>query len=159
VLLKLHRGERTISSKIPNVLVIESDEKVGTMITSALEGAGFIVTYAKDGLEGLEKLLKAYIDIIVMDGALPKVYGGDARIRIRQASYLPIIVIGENHDVAESLELGADAFMPRPPILCELVARVRSLFNRTPACIYRDQDTMEDYPLFQEDDQYFLGDN
>jgi len=124
-----------------------------------------VVTCAGDGLEGLEKLIESSIDIIVMGSALPKVYGEDARIRIRQASYRPILVIGENQDVAESLELGADAFMPTPPVLRELVARVRSLLHRTPAVIRRDQDftvnsdIINGYPRFLDDYRYFLGDN
>jgi DNA-binding response OmpR family regulator len=156
-------GELTINTRIPNVLVIAKDDTVGIMIAGALEGAGFTVTSASDGMEGLEKLLKSYIDIIVMDGTLPDVYGGDARIRIRQASNLPIIVIGENHDVAESLELGADAFMPRPPILRELVARVRNLLNRTPDFVYRNSEIIRNTnkkhynPFFPNDGPYFLG--
>lgn len=124
-----------------------------------------MVTCARDGLEGLEKLIESSIDVIVMGSTLPRVYGEDARIRIRQASYRPIIVIGENHDVAESLELGADAFMPKPPLLRELVARVRSLLLRTPAVIKRDPDGIPDinindgYPRFMDDYRHFFGDN
>jgi DNA-binding response OmpR family regulator len=164
VLSIVNKGVPTINTRIPKVLVIESDEKDCIMMTGALEGAGFMVTSARDGLEGLQKLVESYIDIIVMNSELPKVYGEDARIRICQASNIPIIVIGDNHNVAESLELGADAFIPRPPILRELVARVRSLLNRTPA--FMDKNThinlnisnITDYPFFLADERYLLGD-
>ena len=52
--------------------------------------------------------------------------------RIRQASYLPIIVLGSEEKAAEMLELGADAYIAKPPDLSELVARVHSLLRRKP---------------------------
>jgi len=58
--------------------------------------------------------------------------GEDACLRIRQASYLPLIVLGTKEEAAEVLELGADAYMTKPPSLRELVARVRTLLRRKP---------------------------
>jgi DNA-binding response OmpR family regulator len=63
---------------------------------------------------------------------LPTVNGEDPYLRIRQASYLPIIVIGNEEEAAETLEFGADAYMTRPPSLSELVARVHVLLRRKP---------------------------
>jgi len=60
------------------------------------------------------------------------VNGEDPYLRIRQASYLPIIVLGSQEEAAEMLELGADAYIPKPPSLSELVARVRALLRRKP---------------------------
>ena len=58
------------------------------------------------------------------------VNGEDPCLRIRQASYLPIIVLGSKEEAAEMLELGADAYITKPPSLAELVARVRTLLRR-----------------------------
>ncbi len=107
-------------------------------VAAALEGAGYEVTRATDALDGLKKLYESYPDVIIIDRGLPEVYGEDACLRIRQASYLPIIVLGGHEDAAESLELGADAFMTKPPSLRELVARVRSLLKRKPKFDKRD---------------------
>lgn len=109
-------------------------------VAAALEGAGYEVTRAKDALDGLKKLYESYPDVIIVDRGLPQVSGEDACLRIRQASYLPIIVLGRQEDAAESLELGADAFMTRPPSLRELVARVRSLLKRKPRFDDKDND-------------------
>lgn len=51
---------------------------------------------------------------------------------VRQASYMPILVLGGEEGTAEMLELGADAYMTKPLDLNELVARVKSLLRRKP---------------------------
>ena len=61
------------------------------------------------------------------------VNGEDPVLLIRQASLLPIIVLGSRQETVETLESGADAYMTKPPSLVELVARVRALLRR-PTC-------------------------
>lgn len=53
-------------------------------------------------------------------------------LRIRQAAYLPIIVLGGQEEAAEMFEHGADAYMTKPLSLKELVARVGALLRRKP---------------------------
>ncbi|MFC1948173.1 response regulator transcription factor [Chloroflexota bacterium] len=141
-----------------SVLVIESHETTGIMVSSALEGAGFTVTCVSNPSEGLEQLCESFYHLIVMNSSLPEIFGEDARLIIRRASYLPMIVLGESHDIAQSLELGADAFMTKPPLLRELVARARNLINRKPFYPYKDRfsnwnnSILANYPSFVEDD-------
>ena len=116
--------------KPPAILVIEKDERIGTRVTAALEGAGYMVTRAAGALEGLDKLYQTYPDVVIMDSELAVVNGEDAYLRIRQASRLPMIIIGSQEEAVELLELGADAFMEKPPNLVELVARVGRLLKR-----------------------------
>lgn len=114
------------------ILVIESDEALAAEEAAALEEAGYTVVRTDDALDGLKKLYEAYPDLVIMARELPMVDGEDPCLRIRQASYLPILVIGSNEGAAETLELGADAYMTKPPSLSELVARVHSLLRRKP---------------------------
>lgn len=97
-----------------------------------MEEAGYKVVRTTDALDGLKKLYEAYPDLIIVARGLPMVNGEDPCLRIRQASYLPIIVLGNNEEPAEILELGADAYMAKPPSLSELVARVHALLRRKP---------------------------
>jgi len=84
-----------------------------------------------DALDGLKKLYETRPDLIIMTRELPMIGGEDPCLRIRQASYLPMIVLGSEEYAAETLELGADAYMANPPSSTELVARVRALLRRT----------------------------
>jgi two-component system response regulator ArlR len=114
------------------ILVVEKDEALRLRATGALEAAGYEVIGSKDALDGLRKLYETSPDLIIMAGGLPMIDGEDACLRIRQASYLPIIVMGSRSEAAEMLELGADAYMEKPPSLSELVARVHVLLRRKP---------------------------
>jgi DNA-binding response OmpR family regulator len=70
--------------------------------------------------------------LIIVERELPMVNGEDPCLRIRQASYLPIIVLGSREEAVEALELGADVYMTKPLSLNELVARVHALLRRKP---------------------------
>lgn len=117
-------------SRLNRILLVEKDEALAVKAVAALEEAGYRVVRASDALDGLRKLYQAYPDLIILNGELTMVKGQDPYLRIRQASYLPIIVLGSEEKAAEMLERGADAYMMKPPDLKELVARVRSLLRR-----------------------------
>jgi DNA-binding response OmpR family regulator len=113
------------------ILVIDTDESVVQEAAVALETAGFDVDWATDAYEGIRKLYETYPDIVIVvredNGSGKK---EDTCIQIRQASYLPIIMLGKQDEAVEMLELGADAYMTKPPSMAELVARVRGLMRR-----------------------------
>ena len=115
---------------MPDILVIENDEMIGVKVSAALEGAGYRVIRAEGALEGLDKLYQIYPDLIILDSDLGMVDGEDTYARIQQTTHLPLIVIGVQEEAVEVLELGADAFMVKPPSLTELVARVRRLLQQ-----------------------------
>lgn len=57
------------------VLVIEDDEDVVTLLQQLLEGEGYDVAVAHDGLEGLVKLTTAKPDAVLLDIMMPDVDG------------------------------------------------------------------------------------
>jgi len=73
-------------------------------------------------------------DLIVMRENSQRLNGDELCIRIRELSDVPIIILGQEQEEAagiEFLEMGADAYLPSPLSLRELLARVRSLLRRT----------------------------
>lgn len=109
-------------------------------------------------MEGIKKLYETHPDLIVVAQELTVEDGEDAYLRIRQSSYLPLIVIGGRGGAAEMLESGADAYVVRPLSLGELVARVRALLRRKPGPKPPgNSNTREMYNRSQQDDKNGLN--
>jgi two-component system response regulator ArlR len=112
------------------VLVVEKDRALAAVAAGALREAGFEVAVAADAADGLKKIYQIRPDVVIAGTDLPPVNGEDACQRIRQASYLPFIVLGDREEVVETLELGADAYIVKPASGQEVVARVKSIIRR-----------------------------
>ncbi len=145
-------------TRLPCILVVEKDEVSRLKAAGALEAAGYEVAAAGDTMEGIKKLYETHPDLIVVAQELTVEDGEDAYLRIRQSSYLPLIVIGGRGGAAEMLESGADAYVVRPLSLGELVARVRALLRRKPGPKPPgNSNTREIYNRSQQDDKNGLN--
>lgn len=116
--------------KHQRILMIIRDSGLAAQLREALRKAEYRVWHARDGVDGLKKLRRAYPDLVVMERELSPVNREDSCLRIRKATRAPIIVVGGGQNGAETLELGADAYLPKPPDLTELRARVRAMLRR-----------------------------
>lgn len=112
------------------VLVVETDKVLAAEVAGGLRQAGYEVVEAIDTVDGLKKIYEMNPDVIIASTDLPSVNREDACLRLRQASYLPIIILGSHEELAEMLELGADAYIVKPPNRREVVARVGSVLRR-----------------------------
>jgi len=112
------------------VLVVEKDRASSLEAVEALREAGYEVIEAADTAAGLKMIYETRPDIIVASTDLSTANGEDAFLRLRQASYLPMIAIGSREEVVEMLEMGVDAGIISPPSGREVVARVQSLLGR-----------------------------
>ena len=116
--------------KAPCVLVIEKSGILRAKVVKALEEAGYTVEAASNILGGLGKLDEATPDLVIMGNDLPTVEGQEVCSRVRQVSYLPVIVLGTEDRTVETLQSGADAFMTIPLAVDELLARVHAMLRR-----------------------------
>lgn len=99
-------------------------------IAGEVEKAGYGVVLADNTLDDLQVLSEVHPQLVILVNDLPLAEAGDSFFRLRRASEVPIIVIGDHKDAAVTLENGADAYLDTPPSLIELVARVRSILHR-----------------------------
>jgi len=103
-------------------------------LTFVLQHSGFGIVNAAGSKQALAEVDRSSPDLIVMRENSRRVNGDELCIRIREISDIPIIVLGQEQEEAagvEFLEMGADAYLPSPLRLRELLARVRSLLRRT----------------------------
>jgi two-component system, OmpR family, response regulator RegX3 len=118
-----------------SVLVVEDEESFVEALVVGLKREGFIVTVARDGVEGVELFDKHRPDLILLDLWLPKKSGIDVCREIRAKSRVPIIMVtakSSEIDTVVGLEVGADDYVTKPFRLRELVARMRAVMRRAP---------------------------
>jgi DNA-binding response OmpR family regulator len=119
----------------PSVLIVDDDLDLCAMLAEYLGPEGFVTQTAPTGLQGLEQLAQAPVDLVVLDVMLPELSGFEVLRRIRAASRVPVIMLtarGEEVDRVVGLELGADDYLAKPFSPRELVARIRAVLRRTP---------------------------
>lgn len=115
------------------ILIAEDDKAIRDSIGIYLTNSNYDVYYAKDGQEALDLYDKEDIDLIIMDLMMPKLNGEEAIIKIREKSYVPIIILSaksEDYDKVKGLNIGADDYVTKPFNPMELIARVNSHLRR-----------------------------
>ena len=115
------------------ILLVDDDSRLAAMVSEYLGGAGYRVTTAATGGEGLERLGAEPYDGLVLDLSLPDMDGLEVCRRLRARSDLPVLMLtarGDAMDRVVGLELGADDYLPKPFEPRELLARLRAILRR-----------------------------
>ncbi len=120
----------------PSVLVIEDEESFIEALVVGLKREGFLVTVARDGIEGLAMFDRVRPDLVLLDIWLPLKSGIDVCRELRLRTRVPIIMVtakSSEIDTVVGLEVGADDYVTKPYRLRELVARMRAVLRRSPS--------------------------
>ena len=115
------------------ILVIEDEASLQNILRIFLEDAGYQVTLADDGMDGIAAFHKDSFDLVLLDIMMPRLDGIRATMKIREDSKVPIIFLSaksEDVDKILGLNIGADDYITKPFNPLELTARVRSLLRR-----------------------------
>jgi DNA-binding response OmpR family regulator len=123
---------------MPQILIIEDDKDIATVVRHALERDGFRhVNVTADGESGLKEATDNDYDLVLLDLNLPGMDGLQVCRALRQREQSKSIAIimmtarvDESSRVA-GLELGADDYISKPFSTKELCARVRAILRRT----------------------------
>jgi DNA-binding response OmpR family regulator len=119
-----------------SVLVVEDEAHLAAGLKLNLELDGYRVAVARSLREAAAQLLQAApIDLILLDVMLPdgESYGFCRQLR-ESGQYVPVIMLTARSAAEErvrGLDSGADDYMPKPFVLSELLARVRSVLRRS----------------------------
>ncbi|MBI4869539.1 MAG: hybrid sensor histidine kinase/response regulator [Candidatus Wallbacteria bacterium] len=124
------------SSERPLVLVADDEPAVREIARRYLEGWGYQVIEAADGIEAIDQAVTRKPHLVLLDVMMPKLTGFDVLPRLRSEPVLalvPIVLLtglAGDDDYVQGVRLGADDYIAKPfdPVLMK--ARVRSLIAR-----------------------------
>jgi CheY-like chemotaxis protein len=116
------------------ILIIEDDMRIATALAVRLNGAGYEVLTAPDGVQGLQLALDHQPDLIVMDIWMPVGLGFSVAQRLQSLGLgnIPIIVMTASkleglQQAAE--EVGAVAFFEKPYNADELLKTIARILK------------------------------
>ena len=115
------------------VLVVDDEPQIQSLLRIALGSAGYEVLPATTGREAIRLAASAAPDVIILDLGLPDIDGKDVLRDIRAFSKVPVIVLSARDREAEKVaapDLGADDYVEKPFGMGELLARLRTAAAR-----------------------------
>lgn len=116
------------------VLVIDDDPVLNQMVAANMKISGHDVVTATSGPAGLRLARETKPDLIILDVMMPGMDGFETCRQLREFSSAPVLFLtarGEEVDLVEGFEAGADDYMRKPFSQRELELRVRALLQRS----------------------------
>lgn len=117
-----------------NLLLVEDEPNVVSVVSRGLADEGFTVSVAPDGQIGLEMATNNHFDLMILDIMLPGINGLELCKLIKKIKpNVPIIMLtalGTTENVVNGLDNGADDYLTKPFKFAELFARIRTLLRR-----------------------------
>ncbi len=115
------------------ILVIDDDEGLLNLVSTALKARNFNIETANSGAKGLEAFHRNTIDLVILDVMMPGMNGFEVCQQLRKHSKVPILFLtarAEVDDRVEGLMMGGDDYVVKPFSHQELLARVEALLRR-----------------------------
>jgi len=119
------------------VLVVDDEDSMRDLVTTALEFVGFAVQSAADGFAALAAVPEFAPHLMVLDVNMPGLDGWEVCRRLREAGDMtPVIFLTARDAVDDTIAgfaVGADDYLTKPFHLQVLIARVRAVLKRAAA--------------------------
>ena len=115
------------------ILIIEDEYDIQILLSEYLEQEGYLVDFACNGLEGMEKFQNNIYDLILVDIMMPKIDGYLVLEMIRQVSKVPVIMItamDSENDQIKAFDLRADDYIVKPFSMKLVLRRIKAIMRR-----------------------------
>ena len=155
---------------LANILLVEDEKSIITLIKYNLEKEGFKVFCSETGEDALKIIKEKIPDLVILDWMLPDTSGIDVcrQIKIdKKLKNIPVLILtakGEPDDKIKGLEVGADDYVTKPFNNKELLLRVKSLIKRSKPSLLEDLGIFKDLKIdriakkvFRENKEIKLG--
>ena len=116
-----------------DIIIIEDNEEIGTLLCDFLRKENYTVSVAKTGEKALALFENYGAKLIILDIGLPGVDGFAVCSKIRENSNAHIIIASarnDKEDMLKGLGLGADDYIEKPYDVDIMIAKVKGVFKR-----------------------------
>ena len=123
-----------------SAVIADDDETIRSILQHKLSNAGFVLTVCHDGEECRQALNASGVspDVVILDVMMPRLKGTQLLRTIRRGELavdatVPVVMLtsrGQEADVLDGLEVGADEYLTKPFSPNELLARVNRVVER-----------------------------
>ena len=116
-----------------HILIIEDEKAIQSVLYELLVDAGYEVSLAGDGLEGLMLFRAKSFSLILLDIMMPKIDGYAVCELIRKESEIPIIMLtamDEETAQIKAFELRVDDYITKPFSLKLVLMRIEAVLRR-----------------------------
>lgn len=116
-----------------DVLIVEDNKEISTLLKDFLTKENYIVSVAEDGEKALSLYEKYGARLILLDIMLPGIDGFGVCSKIRENSNTPIIILSaktDKEDKIMGIDLGADDYIEKPIDIDILMAKIKGIFKR-----------------------------
>ena len=137
-----------MSTNPTNVLLVEDDPNLGTILQEYLDAKGYNTTLKTDGEEGFTAFAKGGWDFLILDVMMPKKDGFSLATDVRKHDQqVPIIFLtakSMKEDTLKGFQSGGDDYITKPFSMEELLMRMEAILRRT-----RETGTKEEPAQFE----------
>jgi len=120
------------------ILIIEDEKRIQNILKAFLENAGYDVSLANNGLEGISTFHKNTYDLVLLDIMMPKIDGYTVCEMIRNEGNTPVILLtalDDEDSQMKGFDLLADDYITKPFSMPLVLKRIEAILRRTRDCI------------------------
>jgi two-component system OmpR family response regulator len=125
----------TATERDATILVVDDEESLTDLVSSALRFAGYAVSTENNGFDALRSIKDRTPDLVVLDINMPEIDGFEVCRRIRRNGHeMPVIFLTARDDIEDlriGFRQGGDDYLTKPFSLEELGLRIEALLRRS----------------------------
>ena len=117
-----------------NILLVEDDANLSTVLADYLRSKEYIVEIASNGKDAWELIAIKHYDMILSDIAMPKMNGFELLKLVRnQYPLLPVVMLSAKpgrDDIMRAYGLGCDDYVTKPFSMDILICKIEAILRR-----------------------------
>ncbi|PZO40530.1 MAG: transcriptional regulator [Pseudanabaena frigida] len=132
VMFDSNSDDQTNTGSPKNILVIDDDPSIRSLLRQELEAKGYVVREAENGQEAIVKVRDSRPDLITLDIIMQGINGYDVASILKSDPAtldIPIIIVSVLDDKNKGLHLGIDSYVTKPLDMVILMREVELLLT------------------------------